>query len=105
MNTVMVVVRIKLNADSAIKYAEAAKAVVTATRYEKGCQWYGIAVDITDPCVIWVSEQWASQADLHTHLKSDHIAAFLEVCDKLIIEDIEVRQYEVSSVGDLVRPD
>ena len=66
MSTVSVIVRIQLSAESAPAYAEAAKAVVAATREESGCQWYGIAVDVADPCVVWVSEQWASQADLCT---------------------------------------
>ena len=54
MSTVSVIVRIQLSAESAPAYAEAAKAVVAATREEAGCQWYGIAVDVADPCVVWV---------------------------------------------------
>ena len=105
MSTVSVIVRIQLSAESAPAYAEAAKAVVAATRVEAGCQWYGIAVDVADPCVVWVSEQWASQADLDAHLRTPHVAAFLEACAALEILDMEVRRYEVSSVGDLVMPE
>ena len=105
MSTVSVIVRIQLSAESAPAYAEAAKAVVAATREEAGCQWYGIAVDVADPCVVWVSEQWASQADLDAHLRTPHVAAFLEACAALEILDMEVRRYEVSSVGDLVMPE
>jgi quinol monooxygenase YgiN len=105
MSTVSVIVRIQLSAESAPAYAEAAKAVVAATREEAGCQWYGIAVDVADPCIVWVSEQWASQADLDAHLKTPHVAAFLEACAALEILDMEVRRYEVSSVGDLVMPE
>ena len=64
MTTVNVVVRIQLSAESAPAYPEAAKSVVVATHGEAGCEWYGIAVDVTDPSVVWVAEQWASQADL-----------------------------------------
>ena len=105
MSTVSVIVRIQLSAESAPAYAEAAKAVVAATREEAGCQWYGIAVDVADPCVVWVSEQWASQADLNAHLKTPHVATFLDACSALKILDMEVRRYEVSSVGDLVTPE
>ena len=105
MSTVSVIVRIQLSAESALAYAEAAKAVVAVTREEAGCQWYGIAVDVADPRVVWVSEQWASQADLDAHLKTPHVAAFLEACAALEILDMEVRRYEVSSVGDLVMPE
>ena len=105
MSTVSVIVRIQLSAESAPAYAEAAKAVVAATREEAGCQWYGIAVDVADPCVVWVSEQWASQADLDAHLRTPHVAAFLEACSALEILDMEVRRYEVAAVGDLVMPD
>ena len=105
MSTVSVIVRIQLSAESAPAYGEAAKAVVAATREEAGCQWYGIATDVTDPCVVWISEQWASQAHLDAHLKTPHVAAFLEACAALEILDMEVRRYEVSSVGDLVMPE
>ena len=105
MSTVSVIVRIQLSAESAPAYAEAAKAVVAATREEAGCQWYGIAVDVADPCIVWVSEQWASQADLDAHLRTPHVAAFLEACAALEILDMEVRRYEVSSVGELVMPE
>ena len=64
MSTVSVIVRIQLSAESAPAYAEAAKPVVAATRQEDGCEWYGIAPDVTDPSVVWISEQWASQAHL-----------------------------------------
>ena len=105
MSTVSVIVRIQLSADSAERYARAAEAVVASTRQEPGCQWYGIAVDVTDPCVVWISEQWASQADLDAHLKTAHVGAFLEACASLEILDMEVRRYEVAAVGDLVMPD
>ena len=105
MSTVSVIVRIQLSAESALGYAEAAKPVVVATRQEPGCQWYGIAADVTDSCVIWVSEQWASQADLDAHLKTAHVAEFLTACASLEILDMEVRRYEVASVGDLVMPE
>ena len=105
MSTVSIIVRIQLSADSAAPYSEAAQAVVAATRQEDGCEWYGIATDVTDPCVVWISEQWASQAHLDAHLKTPHVAAFLEACASLEILDMEVRRYEVSSVGDLVMPE
>ena len=104
ISTVSEIVRIQLSAESAPAYAEAAKAVVAATRQEDGCEWYGIASDVTDPYVVWISEQWASQAHLDVHLKTPHVAAFLEACAALEILDMEVRRYEVSSVGDLVMP-
>ena len=46
MSTVTVMVRIQLSAESAPAYAEAAKAIVAATRQEDGCEWYGIASDV-----------------------------------------------------------
>ena len=39
------------------------------------------------------------------HLKTPHVAAFLEACVALEILDMEVRRYEVSSVGNLVMPE
>ena len=48
MSTVSLIVRIQLSVESAPAYAEAAKAVVAATREEAGCQCYGAAVDVAD---------------------------------------------------------
>ena len=80
LGTVSQIVRIQLSAKSAPAYAEAAKAVVAATRQEDSCEWYGIASNVTDPCVVWISEQWASQAHLDAHLKTPHMAVLGSLC-------------------------
>ena len=78
MSTVSVIVRIQLSAESALGYAEAAQACCHSDSGKSlVASGYGIAVDVTDPCVVWVSEQWASQAHLDAHLKTAHVAAFL----------------------------
>ena len=105
MSTVSIIVRIRLSADSAAPYAAAAQAVVAATRQVESRERDGIATDGTHPGVDWISEQWASQAHLDAHLKTAHVAAFLEACATLEILDMEVRRYEVASVGDLVMPE
>ena len=100
-----VMIRIQPGAESAPAYAEAARAVMAATREEDGCEWYGIASDVTAPWVVWISEQWASHSHLDAHLKTSHVSACSEACASLEILDMEVRRYEVSSVGDLVTPE
>jgi len=105
MPQIAVIARIVLSAESAPKYVEAAREMIGPTRAEAGCELYGMGPDISDPRVIWVSEQWASQEDLDAHLKAPHVQKFLARIADLDMLDIEVRSYAVDEVGTVVMPE
>ena len=52
--------------------------VMLATRAEAGCVQYNYAEDLLDPGLIRVSEVWDSREQLTAHLKTAHMAQWVE---------------------------
>ena len=52
--------------------------VMLATRAEAGCVQYNYAEDLLDPGLIRVSEVWDSREQLAAHLKTPHMAQWVE---------------------------
>ena len=105
MNKLAIIARVSLSEASAPAYIEAIGQLTGPTRAEPGCDLYGIAVDVNDPTVVWISEQWDSQDALNEHLKTEHVQAFMAIAANLEILDMDARQYEVSSIGPVVIPE
>ncbi len=53
--------------------------LVVATRAEEGCLEYTLSVSAADPTVFITQERWRSQADLDTHMTTEHIRTALTV--------------------------
>lgn len=100
-----IIARVELAPGSVDAYVTAAQKLVAPTLKEQGCQLYAMSRDICDPNVIWISEQWASKADLDAHLRCPHIQEFLQVTASLEVVSLEPRQYEISSVGSVQMPE
>ena len=63
------------------RWAEARPAmarVMLATRAEAGCVQYNYAEDLLDPGLIRVSEVWDSREQLTAHLKTPHMAQWVQ---------------------------
>ncbi|EED36236.1 antibiotic biosynthesis monooxygenase domain protein [Luminiphilus syltensis NOR5-1B] len=105
MNTLAIIARTELSAEDAPKYVEAARKLIEPTRKEAGCEMYAMAVDICDPNVIWISEQWASKQHLDDHLRAPHILEFLQTVGGLDIKSLDARQYSVSAMGPVEMPE
>jgi quinol monooxygenase YgiN len=97
--------RIELATDDVATYIAGARKILEPTRAETGCELYAIAVDIVEPNVIWISEQWNTEKDLFAHLDTPHIVEFLAVCATVTITDMQVIRYEVSSAGPFEIPE
>jgi quinol monooxygenase YgiN len=93
--------RITISPDFADAYAKAALAIIPATRKEAGCNYYAFGRDIEDSNVVLISEEWTSEQALRDHLKSPHITDFLEKTQSMKLQSVEVKKYDVSSVGGL----
>lgn len=87
--------------ESAAAFAEAALPIIPATRVEAGCMLYGISRDLENPNVFWISEEWDSEQALQDHLQSPHVTQFLAIVATLQMLSLDVRKYQVSSVGGL----
>lgn len=97
--------RIELAPKDIAAYIAAAQKIIAATRAEPGCHLYAIAVDISLPNVIWITEQWESESALMDHLAMPHIVEFLTFCGSVEIIDMNAIKYDVSAAGPLVLPE
>ena len=99
-----IIARIQLAPKDMDAYIAGAQKVLEPTRAEAGCQIYAIAIDVSEPNVVWISEQWESEETLAAHLSSPHIAEFLELCNAVEITDVNVVKYDVASAGPMEVP-
>jgi len=104
MSKLAIIACISLSKDSAPLYIKGAQALIAPTRAEPGCELYGMAIDVSDPTKVWISEQWASQEALNNHFATDHVKGFLAYVGSLDVLNIETRQYDVTNVGPVVFP-
>ena len=68
---------IDVDPDQRDTFIEAARALMTDTRAEAGCESYAFAADLDDPGRFHVAERWADDAAVAGHMASPHMAAFL----------------------------
>lgn len=68
---------------------------IRATRAEDGCLGYNYGVDILDPDLLIVSEQWRDQAAIDSHMAAPHMAAMLGAIGPSI-EAVSIKAYEAS---------
>lgn len=80
-------------------YLQAAATVVRETRLEPGCRLYAFSRDILQDNVVWISEEWDSDADLQRHLVTEHIRRFREFLGGVTFLSRDVRKYSVAEVG------
>ena len=75
--------------------------MAAASRDEPGCIDYRFAIDIDDPLVVRVFEQWESPDALEAHFAMPHFLAFSEVMLRAVDGPADFTRYEVSSAGPL----
>ncbi len=102
---IAIIARVEIAAKDADQYVKLAQALVEPTRQEKGCEVYGMARDICDPNVVWITEQWDTQEDLDNHLRMPHIKDFLEKAGSLEVLSMDDRQYQYTSWAPVVLPE
>ena len=87
---------------SEVDEARRAGSVMAATsRDEAGCIDYRFAVDIDDPLVVRIFEQWESAAALEAHFATPHFLAFSEVILRAVDGAAEFTKFDVASSGPL----
>lgn len=101
---VAIIARFELPKPALSGFLSLAKDVIAATRKEEGCELYSFSQDVLQPEVMWINEQWASEAALNRHLQSEHIAHFLAGISDIDFVGADVRKYEVDTVGTVTAP-
>lgn len=76
-DTIIVTGVIDLDPAKRDEFIAAAVACMTATREEDGNERYAFSADVEDAGRFHVVEQWASQADIDTHMATPHLATFM----------------------------
>lgn len=104
MTIIAITARLEIEASRIDDYLAAAAGAIAGTRAEPGCQLYAFAVDVQIANVVWISEQWQSEAALNQHLQSPHITTFLRQVADIGLLSLDVRKYQVSAVGSIEPP-
>ena len=69
---------------------------IAATRAEDGCLAYAYAVDLGDPNLLHISEQWRDEAAVNAHMTAPHMGTLMAALGSAKIEALSVKAYEAS---------
>lgn len=75
--------------------------MASASRAEEGCIDYRFSIDIEDPNLVRIIEQWESQAALDAHFQTAHFDAFASVIADVVDGPSGFTRHEVASSGPL----
>ena len=67
---------------------------VAATRAEAGCGHYAYAVDISDPNLLHIAEEWSDEEAIAAHMAAPHMAELMGALGNAKLETISVNAYE-----------
>ncbi len=67
---------------------------IQATRAEAGCARYSYAVDIADPNLLHIAEEWSDEEAIAAHMSAPHMAELMGALGGAKLESISVNAYE-----------
>ena len=67
---------------------------IQATRAEAGCARYAYGVDIADPNLLHVVEEWSDEEAVNAHMNTPHMADLMTAMGGATIEAISINAYE-----------
>lgn len=77
----------------------AIRPMVEATRQEPGCRTYAVYESVEAANRFRIFEEWDSAEALAGHFQSAHMAAFNAALGSVKVTGMDVKQYEIASVG------
>ena len=75
---------------------------VQATRAEAGCARYSYSVDIADPNLLHIAEEWSDEDAIAAHMQAPHMADLMGALGSAKLESISVNAYEASFLKPLL---
>lgn len=75
------------------EYLRIAREVISETRKEKGCITYTLHMDINDPTILTMLEEWENEEALRQHNQSEHVLKIVPELRKLR-ESSEINLYK-----------
>ena len=73
-----------------------------ATRAEDGCEHYAFSGDLADPGRFHLSEQWATQAAIDTHMATPHLTALLGKMGELGVTSANLTKWDGATPSKLM---
>jgi quinol monooxygenase YgiN len=67
---------------------------IAATRAEPGCAAYAYAVDLTDPNLLHVTEEWSNADAVDAHMQAPHMGPLMAALGAAKIESIRIDAYD-----------
>jgi quinol monooxygenase YgiN len=80
----------------------ALKMNIQATRAEPGCARYAYSVDIADPNLLHISEEWSDEEAISSHMAAPHMADLMAALGAARLESISVNAYEATFLKPLL---
>jgi quinol monooxygenase YgiN len=81
---------------------EASIAVMQEARKQPGCISYVISLDLEDPSVLHLFEEWQSDETHRAHVANPHVEAARIRSGNLGMREVTFQRYEIASVGPIV---
>jgi quinol monooxygenase YgiN len=98
---IVVVGRVKTDADKRDEMVRIAQTVAAASRAEAGCISYGVYEDTENSDEFVFVEEWESDAALQQHFRTPHIAEFMGAIPSAIVGAPDVKFHQIASSKDL----
>ena len=67
---------------------------IKATRAEAGCAAYAYSVDVADPNLLHVAEEWSSDEAIDAHMQSPHMADLFAALGTAKVESTRIDAYQ-----------
>jgi quinol monooxygenase YgiN len=78
---------------------------IAATRGEAGCAAYSYAVDLGDPNLLHIAEEWSSEEAIDAHMQAAHMGALFAALGTAKIEATRIDAYEAHFLRNLMGGD
>jgi quinol monooxygenase YgiN len=98
---IVVVGRVRTDADRRAELIRIGQAVAAASREEAGCIDYRLYEDTENSNEFVFVEEWENDEALQQHFRTPHIAAFMGAIPPAIVAPPDVQFHEVASTRDL----
>jgi len=78
---------------------------IAATRAETGCAAYSYAVDVLDPNLLRISEEWSSEEAIDAHMRAPHMGALFDALGAAKVESTRIDAYEAHYLRNIMGGD
>lgn len=101
---VIVIGRVRCEAENREALVSALEAMQEASRREEGCIRYGFYTAVEDPSSFVAVEEWADRAALDHHFTQDHLKDFGERMGGLVASPPEIAIHEITGTSPFPGP-